>query len=184
MSTRQCNSVLAVGLIWGGCLNAVDFFPPFPPHCDRTRFYLTVYVYMCSSFHHIGMKRNIQHMMSLLPKQRKTVPKNNFFRGNQVVLFFFKVEQETTLNIWYFYTFYGAILDGLQFFVLFCFFTGLYVLFVCFLRKMEKQGLLVNFRIQGAFLYKIYFFVPALECFLKHPPYKFYLCGIGSGTLF
>lgn len=88
MSTRQCNSVLAVGLIWGGCLNAVDFFPPFPRHCDKTRFYLTVYVYMCSSFHHIGMKRNIQQMVSLWPKQRKTVPKKNFFRGNQVFFFF------------------------------------------------------------------------------------------------
>lgn len=76
------------------------------------------------------------------------MPKKNFFRGNQVVFFvFFKVEQETTLNIWYFYLFILLRCNIGWITVIFCFlfFTGLCVFVFFFFKKNGKAEIVGKF---------------------------------------
>lgn len=152
----------------------MDFFPlSFLLHCDGIHFYLTVYIHICSAFHRIGMRRNNQQMVSLWPKQRKTVPQKNFSRGNQL-LSFIKVEQRRTLNIWYFHVFilllcnFGWITLCLFSLVLLCFFTVFFFFYIFYKTGKPKQRLSVSLDSEVPF-YTEYIFCLSFGHLLKHP---------------
>lgn len=173
MSTCHCKSALTVGLIWTIVDCGFSFFPLW-----QNSFLLDgIYICMCSSFHRIGMKRNIQRMVSLWPKPSKTVPQKNFSRGDQLLLFF-KVKQRRTLHIWYFHLFIHLLcnIGWIAASVLFYRFAFCYCFFwLFFFRKngKPKQRLLVSLDSKVPFYTKYYYFFVSVSDFCGNIPSHF-----------